>query len=192
MGAGQRPASLICMIPVGYMAKRVSRRPEWLHAPQVVDIYSVSSCISENFADYITHWKHNGYWLFNSASDIRTVAQKNGAELEGLLLFYYEAYEMEFDGQEWRRFASEPSLHTDVASPSVKQLDGFDIVSFFAQNSPECSPLSCNSMAKSIFTNAHCLLTSFEEAKAELNNGAFSECEPGPYRIFAVYSVDWP
>ncbi len=42
------------------MAKRVSKRPDWLKAPQVIDIYSVSGCISKNFADYINYWRHNG------------------------------------------------------------------------------------------------------------------------------------
>jgi hypothetical protein len=54
------------MIPVGYMAKRVCRTPDWLGAPHVIDVYSVSGCISENFADYIQYWRHNGYWLFDS------------------------------------------------------------------------------------------------------------------------------
>ena len=37
------------MIAAGYMAKRVAKRPEGLKAGQVVDVYSVSGCISENF-----------------------------------------------------------------------------------------------------------------------------------------------
>jgi len=44
------------MIPVGYMAKRVSKSPDWLEAAQVIDVYSVSGCISENFADYFKYW----------------------------------------------------------------------------------------------------------------------------------------
>lgn len=83
------------MIPVGYMAKRVSKKPDWLDAPQVIDIYSVSSCVSEDFADYTNYWKHNGYWLFDSPGAIRAVAKENAIELEGTSLFYYEAYEME-------------------------------------------------------------------------------------------------
>jgi hypothetical protein len=31
------------MIPAGYMAKRVSRRPDWAKAAQVADIYSLSA-----------------------------------------------------------------------------------------------------------------------------------------------------
>jgi hypothetical protein len=36
------------------------------------------------------------------------------------------------------------------------------------------------------------LFSSFDEAKAHLERGAFNNSEPGPYRIFAVYSVGWP
>lgn len=37
--------------------------------------------------------------------------------------------------------------------------------------------------------NSHCLFDSFDEAKFHLTEGAFNNSEPGPYRIFAVYSV---
>jgi hypothetical protein len=35
------------------------------------------------------------------------------------------------------------------------------------------------------------LFETFEEAESALNTGAFNEAEPGPYRIFAVYSVPY-
>ena len=174
------------------MAKHLSKKPEWLDAPNVIDIYSVGDCVSEEFADYIDYWKHNGYWLFDSPEIIQGVARKNSIELTGTSLFYYEAYEMEFDGKGWRPFAPEPSLPTNVVPPVRKQLEGFDVATFLAGNAPECSPLSCNSLAEGLRTNAHCLFDSFEEAQDNINNGTFSKGEPGPYRIFAVYSVDWP
>jgi hypothetical protein len=180
------------MIAVGYMAKRVSKRPGWLQATQVSDIYSVSGCISEDFADYIDYWKHNGYWLFDSAEVIRSVAREHAIELEGTSLFYYEAYEMEFDGERWHPYAPELAFPTNVTPPAKKRAEGFDVATFYARNRPECSPLSCNSLAETLHKNAHCLLASFEEAKASIDNGGFSKCEPGPYRIFSVYSVEWP
>jgi hypothetical protein len=180
------------MIPVGYMAKRVEKRPDFLQAAHVVDIYSVSGCVSEDFADYIDFWKHNGYWLFDSPEIIRSVARENSIELKGTTLFYYEEHEMEFDGASWYAYAPEPSFPTNVAPPSGKQLEGFDVVTFYARNAPECSPLSCNGMAEELRTNAHCLFASFDEAYTNVNNGAFNNSEPGPYRIFAVYSVAWP
>ncbi len=179
------------MIPVGYMAKHVYKTPDWLKALQVSDIYSVSSCVSRDFAEYIKYWKHNGYWFFDSPKIIESIAEENSIPLEGTSLFYYEAYETEFDGESWHPYAPEPSFPTNPVPPPRKQLEGFDVVTFYARTSPECSPLSCNSLARELRTNAHCLFPSFDEAETSINNGAFSRCEPGPYRIFSVYSVDW-
>jgi hypothetical protein len=144
-----------------------------------------------DFADYIRYWKHNGYWFFNSAEIIRSIAVEESVALEGTSLFYYEAHELEFDGNSWQVYAPEPSFPTDVALPAKKQLEGFDVVTFYARASPECSPLSCNGMAKELHTNAHCLFATFEEAKTNIEHGAFKNCEPGPDSIFSVYSVDW-
>ena len=44
-------------------------------------------------------------------------------------------------------------------------------------------------MAQDLEVNAHCLLTSFDEAKKHLESGVFHGCEPGPCRILSVYSV---
>jgi len=67
-----------------------------------------------------------------------------------------------------------------------------DVVAFYGQTSPECSPLSCTSPAAEVETNTCCLLQSFVQARALLENGAFNASAPEPYRIFAVYSVSWP
>jgi hypothetical protein len=180
------------MIPAGYMAKRVVARPEWLPADRVSSIYSVSGCISEDFADYINSWKHNGYWLFNSPDAILEIAQENKIDLSGTLLFFYEVYELQFDSGRWTHFEPEPSFRTDVTVPEAKIFEGYDVVNFTAQTSPECSPLSCNALASEVETNSRCLLKSFEQTRMLLENGAFNHSEPGPYRIFGVYSVDWP
>lgn len=173
------------------MAKRV-QKPKGFNMEHVRDVYSVGGCVNEDFADYINFWKHNGYWLFDSQEVIRTVARENAISLEGTQLFYYEVYEKEFDGKTWSGYGPEASFTTNVAQPSIKLLEGFDVVTFHCRNAPEHSPLSCNGLAKEILTNEHCLLTSFEEAFARLDHGDFNNSEPGPYRIFAVYSVDWP
>ena len=178
------------MIPVGYLAKHVSESPDWLRADQVVDLYSVSDCISEDFADYIDFWRHNGFWLFDSPQIIRSVGTDNSINLEGTLLFYYEVFEKEFDGKTWTKFQPEPSIPTQVLLPEAKTLEGFDVVT--GRYAPGHSPLSCNGLAREIPTNTHCLLSSFDAAFKALESGAFTHSEPGPYRIFAVYSVDWP
>jgi hypothetical protein len=179
------------MVPVVYMAKRVYTRPDWLKAPHVAGIYSVSGCISENFADYVSYWKHNGFWFFDSPEVIKTLARENSIQIEGTSLFYYEVHEMELDGERWSGWSPEKSFPTDVVTPSSKRLEGFDVVTFYAKSTPECSPLSCNSMAEEVRTNTHCLFESFDEAEKNLNQGVFKDAEPGPYRIFSVYSVDW-
>jgi hypothetical protein len=180
------------VIPVGYMAKRVSKRPDWLKASQVIDVYSVSSCVSEDFADYINLWKHNGYWFFDSPEIIVNIAREDSISLDATSLFYYEAYELQFDGEAWHPWLPDWSFSTKVLPPSRKRLEGFDVVTFSAGTSLECSPLSCNSLASNLRTNEHCLFASFEEARTNVNNGAFRDCEPGPYRILSVSSLDWP
>jgi hypothetical protein len=180
------------MIPVGYMAKRISDRPASLEG-DFVNIYSVSGCMSRPFADFIDYWKHNGYWFFDSPAVIEALAREHEIDLAGTVLFYYEVHEDQFDGT-WERFEPEQSFPTDVTEPASKQLEGFDVVSFYAGTSPECSPLSCNALASEQEVNEHCLLTSEEEARTLVKSGRLGHAEPGPYRIFAVYSVglSWP
>ena len=182
------------MIPVGYMAKKVIKKPDWLKADVVQDVYSVTNCLSKDFADYIKYWKHNGYWFFDSPEIIEDLAKENSLEFQGTKLFYYEVYELEFHDDEnvWREFKLEASFRTDVVIPNIKFLEGYDIVTFSVGTSPECSPLSCNSLASIIKTNKHCLFDSFEEAKQSLEKDQFKNSEPGPFRIFAVYSLEGP
>jgi hypothetical protein len=67
------------MIPVGYMAKHIVERPEWLEAAGVVD--TVSGCSSPDWADFINYWKHNGYWFFNTPEAIRSLAKEHSIDL---------------------------------------------------------------------------------------------------------------
>jgi len=180
------------MIPVGYMAKSISSYSEWLQAPEVIDIYSVSNCISKNFGDYIPWWKHNGYWFFDSPEIIQELAHEHSMDLNGTQFFYYEAYELEYDEEEHEWMEFEPQdFPTNVIVPAEKVLEGYDLVSFSTGTNAGCSPLSCNHLANSVQTNQHCLLDSFEKARQVLESDDFKGVEPGPYRIFAVYSVGW-
>jgi hypothetical protein len=179
------------MRPIGYLCKRVSAVPEGLNLPQVVDFYSLSSHISEDFADYITYWRHNGYWLFDSPATMQLLANEQSISLEGLTLFYYEAHELQYnaDLQQWVSFQADASFQTNVQPPKACTLEGFDVVSFSTGTSPECSPLSCNGLAAQIPTNEHCLIPTLEAAILALEEGRFKNCEPGPYQIISVHSV---
>lgn len=179
----------LMMIPVGYMAKVVSARPDFIKA-NVTDIFSVSSCVSHSFADYINFWKHNGYWLFDSPEAIADVASVNKIDLSGTRMFFYEAYELQYDEEDrkWSKFLPEPSFRTNVKLPAKKILEGFDVVCFLNGNAPECSPLSCNGIADEVPVNSHCLFSTIEDAKSFLESDR-DKGEPGPFRIFAVYSL---
>src|SRR5688572_17279980 len=154
------------MTPVGYMLKQVVPRPDWLKANAVESIFSVSGCISEPFADYINYWKHNGYWFFNSPADIEQLCRTHNIDSSGNILFYYEVFEKEFDEEssEWLPFKPEASFPTHVQESSNARLIGYDVTTFSAGTSPECSPLSCNSMATELTVNRHCLFETFDEA----------------------------
>jgi hypothetical protein len=179
------------MIPAGYMAKIVAKRPDWLEAEGVTDIFSVSGCISPCFADYVGDWKHNGFWLFDRIDVIRELAREKAIDLRDAKFFYYEVYEKQFDddGNEESLLAIELPFAVNVEVPKTKILEGFDVVTFHAGAGPECSPLSCNGLAKEHEVNRHCLLGSLEGAIAHLKRRDFNNSEPGPYRIFSVYSV---
>ena len=181
------------MQAAGYMAKTVRKAPGWLDSSRVDDVYSVSGCVSKDFLNPVDFWQHNGYWLFDRPATIQQLAEQDGLELSDTQLFYYEVYENEYNGkdQRWEPVTPDASFPLDVVKPASAQLQGFDVVSFSAGTRAECTPLSCNGMARDIHTNQHCLLSSLEEARALLEQGRFNTGEPGPYRIFAVYTLNW-
>jgi len=181
------------MIPLGYMLKDVaSPPPEGMKLHAVTAIHSLSGCVSSNFGDYIPLWEHNGWWLFDTPKAVNDAADALGVESSSLGLFYYEAYDQQYDDQakRWQPISADDAFPTDVVPPGSSTLSGFDVVTFCVGTSPECSPLSCNGLANDFAVNERCLFNSFEEAYASLERGEFKDSEPGPYRIVAVYQVD--
>lgn len=178
------------MIPAGYMYKQIIAPPEGLDCKNVLKIYSVSDCMSKDFADYISFWKHNKYWFFNRPEDMDSIIndQKITGEFE---LLFYELYEKEFDEKEqvWQEFQGEESFGYDVKSPSHKDFLGFDIVSYSMGTSPECSALSCNLLCREVDVNEYCLLNDFDYALELTGTLNDKKAEPGPYRIIGVHRV---
>ncbi|CAN5509064.1 hypothetical protein BH10CYA1_BH10CYA1_40480 [soil metagenome] len=173
------------------MLKTVVARPQWIDAESVLDIFSVSGCDSTNFADYIKYWKHNGYWFFDSPQVIRTLAKSENFDITGMTWFYYDVHEEQYDEctARWSKFSAEASFPTNIVPPLEQTLEGYDVATFAASTSPEHSPLSCNSLAKDLRVNEHCLFDTFDQARSALENGQFADSEPGPFRIFAVYRI---
>lgn len=174
-------------IPMGYLYKKIAPKPDWIKA-SIEDVYSISDCVSENFAEYINYWAHNDYWIFNSPEIMQKIAVDMNIDLSEMQLFYYEIYKLQHDN-EWQTFTPNPSFITDILTPQDKKLKGFDVATFSQGNFPECSPLSCNNLADKQTINNHCLFDTFEEAKKAIDEGLFNKGEPGPYRIIAVYRV---
>lgn len=179
------------MIDLGYMAKRIVTRPDWLDVPSVRDICAVSNCISEDFCDYIHFWRHNGFWFFNSPADINLIATQEHLNLASTTLLYYTAHQEQYDADNhcWTSFSADPAFDTHVTPPKDTVFLGFDIVTYSMQTMPECSPLSCNHIASDVTVNEHCLMDSLDDALQVLESGLFDNSEPGPYRIIGVSRV---
>lgn len=179
------------MLPAGYMAKKVMAKPEWLKAPQVVDIYSVSSCMSANFAEYIHYWKHNGWGLFDTPGIIQGLIAEHKMAAERLTYFYYEVYELEYnrENRQWREVTCQKDFLTDIQVPDFKQHEGYDVVSIHDNNIPGCSLLSCNNLAGECSVNNRALFEDFTATKQALEAGMFDKAEPGFLRIMAVYTL---
>jgi hypothetical protein len=180
------------MVPVGYMAKRVELIPDWIKSTAAKEVHSVSNCVSHDFTNYIDYWKHNGYWFFDEIETIREIATENSIDMTNASYFYYEAYELQYldDERLWVPLPTDLPFPVNVKAPSIKELEGYDVVTYSVGTSPECSPLSCNNVAEKVIVNRHCLLATLEDAKTFIETGAFDNTEPGPFRIFAVYAVN--
>ena len=92
------------------------------------------------------------------------------------------------DSKKWSTFELDASFPTSVEKPASVQLEGYDVTTF-SVGTPECSSLSCNCLTAAITVNRHCLFESFEQAKQSLEAGRFDNSEPGPFRIFAIYTL---
>jgi len=179
------------MIPAGYMLKTVKKPDGWVSKAEVIDLYSLSGCVSDTFVNSFETWKHNGFWLYDSLDVMRAIIKEQGVDASRFELFYYEVHEEQFDDETglWEDATPDEAWPVEVIPPTAKTLQGFDVTTHFTGIHPECSPLACNDLAGELDVNAHCLFATFAEARAALENHRFKDCEPGPYRIFAVYTV---
>lgn len=168
---------------VGYLAKIIEPRPEWLKAPAVDDICSVSECISKAPANRWQAWKHNEYGFYESQDDAWSVIASEARRYD---MFAFEA--LCFRGLDGRIDSAKLACVAGQIPVDFEFL-GFDIVTRSGDASMECSPLSCNRVAESIATNSHCLIASEElaiEALQMISAPGFG-AEPGPYYLFKVY-----
>ncbi len=177
------------MIPAGYLYKQVAAWPDGFGPEHVAEIWSVSGCISREFAN-VAWYGRNVLGFFDTPEAMRPFAAAEGVDLTGMRLFYYEMFPEAYDEKRhaWVPVAFDAgALHVRV--PEQRVLAGFDIATFSLGNIPECSPLSCNGLAQQVAVDAHCLMADLDAARAALDSGLFDNAEPGPHRIFAVYTL---
>jgi len=186
--AGVRPFN---MTPLGYIAKRIIPCPDWLDVPNIESIYSVANCISEDFADYIDFWRHNGFWLFDHPKIIAEICGENLIDMTGLRFLYLESELLQYDPdlKKWIEYAPESSFPTNVAKLTGTKMLGYDVATVFCGNVPEHSPLSCNHVASVVPVNRYCLIDKLDDARDHVEGGVFANSEPGYLRIIAVHEI---
>ncbi len=189
---------IFLMVPAGYLLKRLQGPPEWLKAPAVSNVCSVSDCVYDDLVDIESIWEHNSFGVANDPERLWRLAREGNIDTSDAQLFYYEAYEQEIESEDWRESPPrwrpltpvpsgkiEPSL---AAVPENKTLLGYDVVVF--EDFLEHSPLSCNGVAETCHVNAHCLFETLAQAREAIEGGEFNDCEPGIYKIYSVYRVE--
>jgi hypothetical protein len=171
----------------GYFPKHIVSRPEWLDCASVVDVCSMSRCVSPGpNHDWIYHWIHNWLGLFNTPEDGRIVLTPVDPPMR---MFAYRVSTVRFvDGRPeawpWPDDAWPVPLPDDYISL------GFDAVHKYMDSilGFECSPLSCNSMANEWPVNQHCLLDDFDTAVKAAEQFSIDQPEPGMYYVAEVFA----
>ena len=173
----------MALIFVGYFPKRIAPRDEWLKAPGVGEIWSVSECISKGPSSWIDKWRHNAFWLFDSPEIAASVLSPEDAK--SFTVVAYRVWDRMFDHG---RYVALPGEMPVLPAPRTEFVTvGFDAVAR-SHDSFGCSPLSCNGGAATFATNDACLFRTFEEAVAGAKEFSMGNWEPGPYCVVEVLS----
>ncbi|MCA8962404.1 MAG: hypothetical protein KDC38_17890 [Planctomycetes bacterium] len=178
------------MRPVGYNAKIIPERPDWLPEAGVDRILSVSECIATSPIDHFDLWLFNEWGFYDTPEILRCALARTPAGSEPIRRFYYEAHPEERDAEGWRPIATPNGAAApwDASESTPYVLRGFDIVCFSQGNVAECSPLTCNSGAKHFPVNRDGLIESLSAALAAAEAMAVDGgYEPGPYRVMSVW-----
>lgn len=170
-------------ILIGYFPKRTLKRPDWLHASEVEEVCSVSTCISKGPEGWIDHWRHNEMWVYDTPElALSVIPESARSEFE---IHAYRMFPVAFDDGIENSFEF-PLLNIQPMPTSFERL-GLDVVSRSCGHVFECSPLSCNRMAEGTTVNRHCLIEHVDAALLFATNCEEEGCEPGPYHIVEVW-----
>lgn len=173
---------------IGYFPLIVKKDFPDLKPFGVEEICSATDCISDSPENWINQWKHNEMWVFDSIDKAWSVVpeeQKRDFEIFAYWVFPEIVEVKKPEVLEPKPFSIPPI--TPVPMDASFEKIGYDIVTRFAGNKFEHSPLSCNGLAKEIKVNRYCLIDgpdkAFDAAKQFEDKGA----EPGPYYVVEVW-----
>jgi hypothetical protein len=167
----------------GYFPKRATALPDGYDLPGVVEIASVSNCISKGPEDWVESWTFNELGFFDDVDLAEALIPE--ADHGQFDVHAYEFLDERFTGGLAEPWAV-PRLLCKSPVGDFEFL-GFDVVSKSISDFFECSPLSCNGEAEIFRANAHCLFDSFDDAVAAAKVFSKEEPEPGPYYIARVF-----
>jgi hypothetical protein len=172
------------LVLVGYAPKRLVPPPAWLVAPGVALVASASDCVSPRPEGWIDRWTHNRLGLWDTVEAARAIVPPGEEAAYDVLAFRMLPVIFTEDG-------ARPFDLSDLAPTIESPLEslGFDAVSATMSTSFECSPLSCNGMARSMAVNAWCLFRTEDEAFAAAEAFLDGDVEPGPYWVVEVLRV---
>ena len=176
------------MLEAGFFVKHIQPRPEFLHAPGVREICSVSTCISSGPENWIDLWLHNGFGWFNRMADAMRVIP-SGQESH-FRLFAYRIHPDVFTARGRVPLIVPENVRPEPIPGEFRSL-GFDCASKSMETilGLECSPLSCNGMADEIGANEFCLFRGLDEAIAGAQRFATEQPEPGDYYVIEVFEA---
>lgn len=174
-------------ILIGYFPKHTAIRPKGIRAPDVVEICSVSFCISETAEGMVDLWKHNNYFMYDSPEQVLCVLKILHKRITKYDIYAYKLYPIIVKN------GTVAPKDVVLGSEVVVLSDHYEFLGYDAVNREDPngefghSPLSCNKAAETMRTNKYCLFTSLDEAMSGAKLFSMGRAEPGPYYIVEVY-----
>jgi hypothetical protein len=173
------------LIDGGYAVLRIEPNPFRDKAPGVIEICSVSDCVSHRPDNWIQSWLHNDFGWFNTAHDAAHIIP--AGEEDSYRLFAYRVHPELYRRGNPVEIDLPENLDPEPVPANFRTI-GFDAVSRSETTTVgfDCSPLSCNDMAAEMPANLHCLFSSLDDAIAAAKRFSVEQPEPGDYFVVEV------
>jgi hypothetical protein len=178
---------------LGYGVRRTRPPAGWAPdiSARVDEICSVSDCVNSRPEGWVERWDYNHAGCYPTGE--AALATTRGARGFQLLAYVLVEWKLDASGAVTRIDADTIFTAGDLpreALPGDYVSIGFDVVSR-AVDDPrrvgfDCSPLSCNSMAREVTVNRHCLVDDLEVALQLARAWDREMPEPGPFFVVQV------